>query len=657
MKTRYIALIALLSVFCVSCGVKSAIAKADKKYTAGEYFAAGTAYKRCYKRVPSKNKPLRAEVSMKMGDCYWRTNNSRAEYAYMNAIRNKTTDPLAFLRYADALRRNKKYADAKKNYVIYSQLVPDDVRGANGVESCDSLQAWNSERQYYKAKKCDELNMKKSSEFCPAFPADGDVVYFNSTRPNEETGGKASAVTGLRNNDIFVAKKNMAGKWEAAYAVEGDLNSAHDEGVISFSPDGKTMYFTKCPSAAETDKTAEIHVSKRSGAKWSAGERVKVLSDSTLMAAHPTLSPDEKYLYFVSDMEGGFGGKDIWRVEEINGKWSLPENLGPEVNTAGDEMFPYMRDNGELYFSSDGHPGYGGLDIFKAIVGDDGKWKVQNMKRPFNSNGDDFGISFVPKGNTGFFSSNRGETKGYDKLWAFEDVKIVYAVSGVVTDSKNEPLSDVTIRIVGDDGTNAKFRTQKNGSFEYQLKENVRYVMLASCRGYLNRKESVSTVGLEDGKEFKKNIQLASISKPVQVNNIFYEFGKWTLTPDSEAGLKDLAKILTDNPNITMEISAHTDMVGTNAANKELSEKRAQEVVKYLLKAGIEPERVTPVGYGEEQPVVVDANLAKKYNFLRVGEVLDETSVLSRPQDQQEIINQINRRTEFRVLKTTYNMY
>jgi peptidoglycan-associated lipoprotein len=357
-------------------------------------------------------------------------------------------------------------------------------------------------------------------------------------------------------------------------------------------------------------------------------------------------------------MKDGYGGKDIWRVHLLDGgKWGSLENLGPDINTPGDEMFPYVKANGELYFASDGQPGFGGLDIFKAIPMEDDNWEVENMKEPINSSGDDFGITFAGNDDSGFFSSNRKETKGYDKLWSFGMKKIQYILSGKITDSKNEPLSDAVIRLVGDDGTNTKIRMDKDGTYEYELKEGVQYLMLASDRGFLNSKRDVSTVGLKDGKDFQVNFQLASVSKPVQVNNIFYEFGKWTLTPDSEAGIKELAKLLTDNPNITMEIGAHTDMVGSVEANNELSKKRAQEIVNYLIREGIDAERLTAVGYGENAPVVVTKELANQYPFLKENDVLNEEYVLSKAPEEQEIINQINRRTEFKVLKTTYNMY
>lgn len=654
----YILLSTLL--FTSSCGVKKTINKADKKYALGNYNSAAAVYKRAYRSVSPKDKPLRAKVAYQLANCYRLTNNNqRAEFAYANAIRNNCKDSLVYLYYAEVLRKNGKYSDALANYKLFEKKDSTNSWAKNGIVSCIQVQQWLKNPSRYEIKKEDKLNSRKYAEFCPAFSGeDGDVLYFNSSRENPNVGGKSSQITGLRNNDIFVVKKNISQEWESPLPVEGELNTAYDEGTVSFSSDGKTMYFTRCRNNPMEGGSAEIFMSTRAGAKWGAAQKVEVLKDSSIMVAHPAISPDGNFLYFVSDMKGGFGGKDIWRVKKMDGnKWGALQNLGSDINTPGDEMFPYVKSNGELYFSSNGLPGFGGLDIFKAINEDETKWKVENLNIPINSSADDFGITFAGNSETGFFSSSRNEIKGYDKLWSFYLPKIEYVLTGKVSDVSSEPISDVVLRIIGDDGTNTKIRPQKDGLFKYQLKEDVNYIMLASSRGYLNRKQEVTTVGLKNGKKFVVNFELPSVSKPVQVNNIFYELGKWTFTADSEAGLQDLARLLQDNPNITMEIASHTDMIGSKEDNISLSKKRAQSVVDYLIKAGIDKERLSPVGYGEDKPVVVDKQLSQKYPFLKEKEELNEEFVLSLTPEQQEVANQINRRTEFKVLKTTYKLY
>jgi peptidoglycan-associated lipoprotein len=321
-------------------------------------------------------------------------------------------------------------------------------------------------------------------------------------------------------------------------------------------------------------------------------------------------------------------------------------------------MFPYMRENGVLYFSSNGHPGMGGLDIFYANELEEGVWGVHNMMTPINSNNDDFGITFIAGKEKGLFSSNRGEKKGYDKIYEFELPAIEFLIDGKVTDMSGEPLGGATVRIVGDDGTNKKISSKSDGSFKLTLNKDVRYVLLGNCRGFLNQKEEAITLGMEDSKTFPIAFTLASIGKPVGLDNIFFEFGKATLTPESSTALDKLVKILNDNPNITIEIGAHTDRVGSAEGNLQLSGKRAQSVVDYLVKKGIEAERLTAKGYGKSQPVVVDKIVQKKYSFLKIGDTLDEKTIEAMDSDEKkEIADSINRRTEFRVLKTTYKMY
>jgi peptidoglycan-associated lipoprotein len=361
-------------------------------------------------------------------------------------------------------------------------------------------------------------------------------------------------------------------------------------------------------------------------------------------------------MYFVSDAPGGFGGKDIYMAISDGSTWGEISNLGPKINTSDDELYPYIRQDGKLYFSSKGHPGYGGLDIFYATPVDT-TWEIYNMGAPFNSQNDDFGICFIGQTEDGYFSSNRKQKKGYDLIYSFVLPKMEILVEGIVSDDQGEALAEGVIRLVGDDGTNIKTQIRRDGTYKLKLNKNVRYLMLATSRGYLNQRQQFATTGLEDSHTYQQNFMLSSVAKPVKMGNIFFKFGSWELTPNSEDGLNALIKLLNDNPNITIEMAAHTDMVGNNAGNQELSLRRAQSVVDYLIKHGIESERLTPIGYGEEKPVVVDDALRKQHTFLPKGQVLDEAYITTLPADQQEICNSLNRRTEFRVLKTTYNLY
>lgn len=642
------------------CSVNQTIKRADKKYEIGEYYKAAGIYRNAYPRVSAtKERQKKAYVAYRMGDCYARVNeNSRAEMALKNSCRYKYADTTVYLVYADVLRKNKKPKDAVANYDIYLKSNPNSTHALAGKES--SLQAieWEKNPSRFKIAKVDVLNSKKS-DASPSFPGgDSSTVYFATTRLEKGEKRKNSKITGIPTKNIYTARRNSAGAWDNIEPIEGEINTIDDEGSPSFSADGKAMYFTRCRYVKGETHGAEIYMAKRSGGKWGKPVKVELSNDSSVSFAHPTISSDGKILYFVSDLKGGFGGKDIWFSVNNGDKWGAPQNLGPKINTSGDEMFPYLRHDTLLYFSSNGLPGFGGLDIFCATLGRDGQWKsVQNMMYPINSNMDDFGISFVEGAESGMFSSNRDERKGYDKIYSFVFPPVVFNITGKVTSTSGEALPDATIRIVGNDGTNTKIHAKKDGSFSYPLKRNVKYVMLGNCRGYLNQKDAVQTDSLDDSHTFNVHLSLASVSKPVGLDNIFFEFGKASLTKESDKSLDKLVKLLNDNPNITIEIGAHTDRVGSAEGNLKLSGERAESVVRYLVSKGIEDERLTAKGYGKSTPVTVDARLAKQYPFLHDGQVLDDGALDQMTPEQQEIANQINRRTEFRVLKTTYKMY
>ena len=642
-----------------SCGIGALIKKADARYEIGEYYTAGNLYKRVYSSLTSKDKTQRGRIAFRQAECYRLTNQGRAEQAYLNAIRYNYPDSIVYLHFAQVLLQNGKYADALKNYQLFLTKDTSNLVAKNGIKSCTFMAEWKNVPSRYTVKRSAEFNLRRSTSFSPAFMGSNtDQIVFTSNRPfNKKTAQKSSAITGLPNNDLFESRKNAAGKWGVPEILEGVINTVNDEGICSFSTDGKIMYYTRSPYVPDGVRGTDIMMANRAGGTWSTPQKIKIFKDSTISVAHPAISPDGQTLYFVSDSKRGMGGKDIWKATLTNGECKFIEGLGPEINTSGDEMFPSVRADGTLFFASNGLPGYGGLDLFKATPKKDGGWIVENMGAPINSPGDDFGITFSGTEEKGFFSSNRSETKGNDAVWSFVLPELAYGVEGKVVDEKGNPLPDAVIRLVSNTGVNVRVQTKKDGTYRIKLDKDMDCIMLAASRGYLNQKNKVTTQGLKDSKIFTVNFQLSAISKPVAIENIFYEFGKWDLTPASENGLQVLLKILKDNPNITIEISANTDYVGNNESNKLLSQKRAKSVVDYLISSGIPSDRLSSVGNGEEKPVVVDAQLAKKYPFLKENDVLTEIFVTKLTPDQQEIVNQINRRSEFRVVKTTYKLY
>jgi peptidoglycan-associated lipoprotein len=655
--TYFICIIVAAIVF-QGCSINARIKRADKQFEAGEYYAVSSKYRKILRRIPSKSRTLKSHVAFNMGECFRAINYTpQAENAYLNAIKLRHSDSLVYLRYAQTLQRNGKYADAVKNYQIYLKNDTANRLAKTGLNAVKIAEALKAHPTTYVVKKADlAFNARRSWNFSPAYSGcDADAMYFTSNRSlNTKSALKPSTVTGLPLNKMYSTRKNAAGKWEKPALIGSDVNTIEtDDGVCCFSPDGKIIYFTRAFYKDESAVGAKIFYANKAGGTWSDPKEIEIFKDSTISVAHPAIAPDGETLYFVSDNEKGFGGKDIWKAKLSGGNCTEIENMGPQFNTPGDEMFPTVKYDGTLYFSSNGLPGLGGLDVFKATPKEDG-WKIENVGVPVNSNADDFGMAFEGKNERGFFSSNRGEARGYDALWSFELPVYEFILEGRVLDDKSNPVPDAVVKLVSNTGINTRVTTKKDGSFRIKIDKKMECIMLATARGYLNKEATLKTPDLKENKVFKQDIILATIYKPIQLINIFYEFGKWDLTPQSEAGLQELVKTLNDNPNITIEISAHTDYIGTNESNKILSEKRAQSVVNYLIKAGINPERLSSSGYGEEKPVVVDATTAQKYNFLKENDVLDENYVLKLKPDQQEIVNKINRRTEFRVLKTNF---
>ena len=667
--------VAFVATTFSACSVSARIKRADRKYQIGEYYAAADMYKQVYKNLKSKDKKLRAHVAFHQAECYRTLNNKKAATAYKNAIRYHYPDSIMYLHYAQVLQYQGKYKDAIKQYDIYLEQHPSDYVALAGKYACLKVDEWKQQHSRYKIAPAKEFNAKRSSNFAPAFiTADGDALIFTSNRQEQKSTEKKkvrnSSVTGVPTFNLYSARKNAAGKWEDIELCEGlyaeteseeegttqRQTSAAELGVCCFADEGRMMYFTYSKPINGQDIGAKIYTSQRASGEWSEAQELKLFSDSSITVGHPSICATGDTLYFVSDAPGGYGGKDIYMALSNGGAWDDIRNLGPTINTSDDELFPYIRQDGRLYFASKGHPGYGGLDLFYAIP-QDTIWTIFNMGAPFNSMGDDFGITFAGDSEDGFFTSNRGQKKGYDLIYSFTLPEMEFIIEGKVLNTDGEHLSEATLRLVGNDGTNVKTQIRRDGTYRLKLNKDTRYAMLATSRGFLNQKHTFATEGLKDSHTYEQDFTLAPISRPVKMENIFFKFGSWELTPDSEAGLNALVKLLNDNPNITIELAAHTDLVGNNEANQELSHKRAQSVVDYLIKHGIEKERLTAIGYGEEKPVVVDDNLHKLYPYMPKDQVLDEAFITTLTADKQEVCNSLNRRTEFRVLKTTYNLY
>ena len=662
MKTTKSILFALAMTITVciltGCGADSYMKKGDKYYALGEYYDAATQYKKAYSATSAKDRDDRGKRALKMAECYRRLNyTQKAVAAYNNAIRYKQTDSLTFLYLGQQLMKTGNYKEAAKAFQRMLDSVPQCQQAQIGLKSATSAPKWKEQGSQYTVKKENFFNSRRA-DYSPMLAGDNnDQLFFTSTR-NQAQGDELSGITGTKNGDIFVSVKDEKGKWTKPEAVQGELNTEYDEGACAFTPDSKTMYLTQCLADPSYPRFATICKSNRADASWSKVTTETLTKDTLSSYAHPAVSPDGEWLYFTSDMPGGMGGYDIWRVR-IGGKsMGGVENVGTPINSEGDEMFPTFRPNGDLYFSSDGHPGMGGLDIFIAKPDSLGNgWTLEHPGYPLNSQGDDFGMTFEGLHNRGFFSSNRGDAKGWDHIYSFVNPEIIQTVKGWVYEKDGYELPSALVYMVGNDGTNLKLNVKGDGSFVQEIKPDVDYVFLGTCKGYLNHKEQLRVEKPTESEEYVLQFPLASITAPVLIDNIFYDFDKATLRPESMASLDELIKLLNENPNVTIELSAHCDYRGPAAYNKDLSQRRAEAVVEYLIAHGIDRQRLSPVGYGKEKPKVARKKLTEKYPFLKVDDVLTEEFILKLDPEQQEICNQLNRRTEFIVLRTTYGMF
>ena len=655
-KNIHILIILVATILCWACSNENiSFKKGEQFYAMGEYYKAAQQYKKSYQRIPTKDKALRADRSFRMGLCYEHINNpQKAMQAFQNAVRYHHTDSTALLRLGFQQLKLANYKGARESFSAFLDYDETNELAMAGLQSCDLAPQWKANPNLYQVKK-EALFNSSRSDFSPMlFGDDADQIIFTSTR-KDALGDDLSGISGVKCADMFYAKKDENKKWKQPEQIESAINSEYDEGVSCISPDGKTLYFTRCSSDPSYPRYAEIFRSTRADASWGQPAKCEISKDTLSSYAHPAVSPDGEWLYFVSDMPGGLGGYDIWRTRITKEGFGGVENLGRPINTAGNEMFPSFRPNGDLYFSSDGHPGMGGLDILKATPDSIKGWIVENQQYPLNSSSDDFGMTFEGIYNRGYFCSSRGDAnRGWENIYSFELPEIVQTVTGWLYEKDGYELPEALVYVVGNDGTNEKLSVRGDGSFTMVLKPNVEYVFLGTCKGYLNIKQEIKVEPSQESEEYVMQFPLPPINVPVLINNIFYDFDKATLTEASTNALDSLVIMMNENPSITIELAAHCDYKGEDDYNQRLSQRRAESVVNYLIAHGIKADRLSPVGYGESRPKVVRRRLAETHKFLNEGDTLTEAFILKLKDDEQEICNAINRRTEFRVLRTTY---
>ncbi|PIE84603.1 MAG: hypothetical protein CSA07_00645 [Bacteroidia bacterium] len=639
-----------------SHGQMSKIEQANAFYRAGGYMSALPLYKEVMETV---NKDELGDYLFKIGECYRLTGQYRqATIWYHKSILRDFRDPKVHLYYAQCLLAVEKYDEAKVEFENYKKLMPNDERAANGLESVELAKSWSESPTGYKIRNMRSIN-SKYNDYGPVYGSkDYRTLFFTSSR-EEATGKKYHAGTGEKFSDIFVSLSNGAGRWSKPQLMKGSVNTEVEEGTPGVNSSFTNFYFTQCKSTKKRRKKTDhlgcqIYEARQTGQGFDEAKLIPIAPDSVVVA-HPAISPDGLQLYFTSDLPGGFGGTDIWMVSRtsVDGAWGKPMNMGSAFNTSGNEMFPYVHADGTVYFSSDGLPGMGGLDIFKATPRSDSSFKVENMRAPVNSSSDDFGITFQAEREEGFFSSNRPKGRGGDDIYWFYLAPLTFNMAGTIQDEKEgKPLQGVKVRLVGSDGSIQYVRTNSKGQYKFMLSPNTEYVVVSMVKGYLNGKTKVSTKGLSASKDFEQIVKMsfAGGGKAISIPNIFYDVGKHELRPESGEALQQLVQLLNDNPQIKVEIGSHTDAVGSEKFNYQLSKRRAQSVVRYLIEQGVTASRLRPKGYAATLPAVVNEADHERHPFLPVGQKLDAKYIRRLTEPQQEVARQINRRTTFRVI-------
>lgn len=641
---------------------------ADIAYERKQYNTAIERYKKAYKKnSKKKDQDTRDYITYQLAECYRLTEVSKlAESHYKRLLKTEypKKNPTIYLYYADALKRNKKYEDAIANYTIYNELMPDDPRGFAALNDIENIQKWIETPTRYEVTRIKKLN-SRATEFGVAWTSNNyNEIIFSSTREGGVTKEK-DAITGQNFADFYTSRQNKQGEWEEAVLVDEDvINSTGSEGMPFMNKSFSTLYFTRCPNHKKRISGCQIMKASRSGSMWSDPVVVEIKTiDSLDVIGHPTLSSDELKLYFASERKNGMGGKDIWvsERESTGEKFGRPRNLSDIVNTAGDELYPYLRNDSTLYFSSNGHGGMGGLDIFVTTLDSSGEWtEPVNLKHPFNSIGNDYGITFHPTEERGFFSSNRDTKNGLDDdLYYFIEPPVLFTLGGTVKNQNSlQFVEGADIRITGSNGSKFSTKSSETGSFMFtnsQIKSNETYILTINKKNYFTFTDTISTIDYETSQDIVKNYQISTIpNTPVVLPDILYELSRWELRPQFEDSLRGLIEILQVNPNITIELASHTDNRDSHESNDILSQKRAQSVCDYLVIRGIDPYRLKAKGYGERVPRTLHKDY--KYNSFVIpsGTKLTEEYINKLPKEVQEYAHQLNRRTEFKVISKDY---
>ena len=640
---------------------------ADEAYDRNMYSVAAERYKKAFNRVKKKSEE-RDRISFRMAECYRLTGSyKRAESIYKRVLRSEfpKKHPEIYLNYADVLKMNQKYNEAIENYNIYTEKVPDDPRGPAGAETAAMIEDWKKNPSKYEVSALKKVNSRQADFAATWASPNFNEIIFTSTRDGS-TGKEKDGWLDQNFSDLFISKLDRKNEWSTPVPLDKTetINTKGSEGAPFLNSTFNKMYFTRCENAEKRKSGCQIYQATRSGREWSKPAPVEIKGVDTLdVVGHPTLSQNELILYFSAERKGGFGGKDIWVAlrEKKTEPFNRPLNIGPIVNTKGDEVFPFLRNDTTLYFASNGLGGMGGLDVFVTTIDTGGIWGTPiNLKSPVNSTSDDFAITFHPTEERGFFSSNRDNPKGIDNLYYFIEPPVLFTLAGTIKDQKTlQFVESATIQLIGSDGMTLSTRTNDKGYYLFgnsQINKNTTYEIIVDKENYFTKSGMETTVGVEFSKDFLKDFMIDPIpQKPIALPDILYDLARWELKTQYEDSLQGLITTLQLNPTLISELASHTDNRDTEEKNDILSQRRAQSVVDFLILRGIDPDRLVAKGYGERVPRELESPYSGTGFTLEKGTILNESFINSLPaNDQKEAAHQLNRRTEFRILSKDF---
>ncbi len=674
------------------------VQKANAAYEAQQYNDAIELLKDALSEV--RGREAKSDIMFRIAECYRMTLDYRnAETYYEKAVKVGYKDPIAMLYKADMLKAQGEYEEAIVAYQEFKKENPTDKRGDLGIESTKKAKEWMEQPSRYQVDNMKDIN-SSSFDYAPALSGkrkNENILIFTSDR-EESVGKKQDGWTGGDFHDIYITEAERKGgrsrrrgapdeeetvespanlKWSTPVLLdEGVVNTEGNEGAGVFDSRDKEFYFTRCLNTKNQTLECGIYVTEKLGTTWKAPERLIIGNDTLANVGQPNISPDDKILYFVSD-DFGAKGHDIFMTtyDRRTRTWENPKNLGPKVNTGGREHSPFAHDDGYLYFASEGHGGMGGLDVYRIKLDENGMpakdATAENMQFPINTSADDYGLIFKPDGDkVGFMTSNRKGSKG-DDIYAVVKTPLVINIEGVVTSSKTgQSIDQVTVKLEGSDGSSYVVNTDKDGYYLFDRSKtavDVTYKITFEKQKFLTNAGDVTTVGIDlssyeyiPSENVFLNIQrlnksLDPIEEPIVLPNVFFDLNKAKIKEESMVALDSVVTILNNNPTIVIELRSHTDYRGSDAANDDLSQRRADSSVAYLVKKGIPADRMVARGMGEREPYEIPEN----YRFygkgvFEPGTKLTEKFIVTLPPEKQEIANQINRRTDLKVLRDDY---